>query len=151
MDFRPLDFADPQVAAMLRAHLDEMRSISPPESVHALDPARMRALPLTMWAAWEGDQLRGCGGLARLDAGDCEVKSMHVAAAARGQGVGRRILAFLLDQARAQGFSRVLLETGSSPAFAAARALYERQGFAYRGPFAGYAEDPHSVFMQLQL
>ena len=32
-------------------------------------------------------------------------------------------------------------------AFAPARALYARYGFAYRGPFGSYTEDPNSVFM----
>ncbi|HMM65526.1 MAG TPA: GNAT family N-acetyltransferase, partial [Dokdonella sp.] len=32
-------------------------------------------------------------------------------------------------------------------AFEPARALYERFGFDYCGPFADYVEDPYSVFM----
>ena len=36
-------------------------------------------------------------------------------------------------------------------AFAPARALYERFGFEYCAPFADYREDPHSVFMTVEL
>jgi uncharacterized protein YjiS (DUF1127 family) len=41
--------------------------------------------------------------------------------------------------------------TGSSDAFAPARALYARFGFVPCGPFANYAPDPNSVFMTLEL
>lgn len=44
-----------------------------------------------------------------------------------------------------------MLETGSSDYFAAARSLYRSAGFAERGPFGAYADDPHSVFMELVL
>ena len=38
----------PEVAALLREHLDEMQRISPPESVHALDLAKLRQADITM-------------------------------------------------------------------------------------------------------
>jgi putative acetyltransferase len=43
------------------------------------------------------------------------------------------------------------LETGSSEAFEPALCLYAKFGFAYCGPFADYAEGPHSVFMTREL
>lgn len=49
---------------------------------------------------------------------------MHTAETARGHGIGRAMLTHLLEAARAQGFRRVSLETGTTAAFAAARALY---------------------------
>lgn len=39
------------------------------------------------------------------------------------------------------------LETGSMDAFVPARRLYAKFGFTECGPFAGYVEDPKSVFM----
>jgi putative acetyltransferase len=61
------------------------------------------------------------------------------------------VLGFLLDQARSRAGARVLLETGSEDYFAPARRLYERHGFAVRGPFADYTDDPNSVYMELAL
>ena len=52
-----------------------------------------------------------------------------------------------LAEAQSRGYARLSLETGAEPAFAPARALYQRFGFALCAPFAGYAEDPNSVFM----
>ena len=50
-----------------------------------------------------------------------------------------------------RGLARLSLETGSQPEFAPARQLYASAGFAECGPFAGYVEDPHSVFMTRSL
>ena len=51
------DLRGPEIAALLEAHLELMRSQSPPESVHALDLESLRAPEITFWTAWEGDDL----------------------------------------------------------------------------------------------
>src|SRR5690606_7224579 len=66
---------------------------------------------------------------------------------ARRRGVAAALLEHLVQAARAQGMTRLSLETGSWPYFAAARAFYARHGFAPCGPFGDYAPDPNSVFM----
>jgi len=53
--------------------------------------------------------------------------------------------------ARARGYKRLSLETGTVEAFAPAQSLYASVGFEVCGPFADYREDPHSVFMTLRL
>ena len=67
----------PEVAALLREHLDEMQRISPPESVHALDLAKLRQADVTFWSAWSGAELLGCAALRELDGWHGEVKSMR--------------------------------------------------------------------------
>jgi putative acetyltransferase len=69
----------------------------------------------------------------------------------RRTGVAREILQRILTEARARAYLRLSLETGSQAEFLPARRLYESYGFAYCGPFSDYVEDPHSVFMTLQL
>jgi putative acetyltransferase len=49
------------------------------------------------------------------------------------------MLGHMLAEARRRGYRRVSLETGSAEAFHPARRLYESFGFAYCGPFDGYA------------
>lgn len=141
------DLTSPQVIALLQQHLADMNSHTPPESVHALDIARLRAPGVTFWSAWSDDRLAGCGALKELDATQAEIKSMRTADGFRGQGVGALVLTQLLDAARSRGYGRVSLETGSNPPFAPARRLYERHGFRYCEPFADYLDDPWSVFM----
>ncbi|HEV2366170.1 MAG TPA: GNAT family N-acetyltransferase [Caulobacteraceae bacterium] len=145
------DPARPEVAALLEAHLELMRSSSPPESVHALPIAALRAAEISFWTAWEGEALLGCGALKALGAGEGEIKSMHTAEAHRGRGVAAALLAHLIAEAKKRGWRRLMLETGSQDVFAPSRALYRRFGFSDRGPFADYWDDPNSVYMELAL
>ena len=67
---------------------------------------------------------------------------MYVAPRARGRGVGEALVHAVLDEARRRGKSEVVLEvTSNNPA---ARALYERCGFAVTG-----ATHPHPRSGQL--
>lgn len=145
------DLARPEVHALLDEHLQDMRALSPPESVHALDLERLRAPGITFWTAWEGPLLAGCGALLELDARHGEVKSMRTPRARRRMGAGRAILTHIVAVARSRSYRRLSLETGAMAAFAPAHRLYERFGFASCGPFGDYVDDPNSVFMTLRL
>ena len=69
----------------------------------------------------------------------------------RRQGIASRILEHIIEVARQRGYTHLYLETGAFPAFAPARALYERYGFEYRGPFGDYTDDSNSSFMEKKL
>nr|WP_199066642.1 GNAT family N-acetyltransferase [Chromobacterium sp. ASV5] len=141
------DLSRGEVRLLLREHLEHMRSLSPPESVHALDLERLRAADIRFWSAWAQGVLLGCGALKDLGGGAGELKSMRTTAAARGRGVGQAILLHILAEAGRAGLRRLYLETGSEPAFEPARALYRKHGFVECPPFADYRPDPNSVFM----
>ena len=145
------DLRGPEIAKLLRAHLDHAAAHSPPESIHALDLDRLRAPEITFWSAWSDGALLGCGALKALAPDHGEIKSMHTAAAHRGKGVAARLLAHILAEAKARAYRRISLETGSMDGFAPARALYARFGFRVCPPFADYREDPYSVCMTLEL
>ncbi len=146
------DLRGPDVIAFLEAHVAQMRSISPPESTHALDLAGLRAPGVWFWTAVADDgEILGCAGLKRLDHGHAELKSMRTATHATRQGVASNLVNHVLDEARGLGFTRVSLETGAEDFFAPARALYARHDFDYCEPFAGYRLDPFSVFMTRSL
>ena len=151
ISIREDDPCGPAVRPLLEAHLETMNSHSPPESVHALDVASLREPGVTFWTAWCDDVLLGCGALKEIDPRHGEVKSMHSAQAHRGKGVAAKILIHILGVARERDYHRLSLETGSMAAFASARGLYARHGFELCEPFAGYREDPNSVFMTLDL
>jgi putative acetyltransferase len=142
------DLRGAEIIAFLEAHVAELRSLSPPESSHALDLAGLRAPGVRFWTAVDDDgEILGCAALKTLDDEHGELKSMRTASHRTRQGVGSRLVAHVLEEARATGFTRVSLETGSEEFFAAAHALYARHGFAYCEPFADYRPDPLSVFM----
>src|SRR5450830_1555408 len=61
------DLSRPAIHALLEEHLRNMREISPPESVHALDLSKLRSPDIIFWTVWEDAQLIGCGALKELD------------------------------------------------------------------------------------
>ncbi len=141
------DLSGAQIAAFLDEHVQEMRAITPPESKYALDLDGLRRPEITFWSVLDGDAVVGCGALKRLDACHAELKSMRVAAARRRGGIASLLLEHLIAEARRMGFTRLSLETGSAEFFLPARRLYERFGFDYCQPFAGYQPSPHNLFM----
>ena len=145
------DLRSADVAALLQEHLEDMRRHSPPESVHALDLDKLRRPDISFWVARESGVLLGCGALKSLDAAHGEIKSMRTAKAHRGRGVGALTLEHILREARARGYRRLSLETGTPAAFDAARRLYARRGFVECAPFGDYVPDPYSTFMTLAL
>ncbi len=64
--------------------------------------------------AWQGQRVVGSGALAPGPNGAAEIKRMSVAKELRRQGLGRRILTALIEQARMCGCRRVILETTST-------------------------------------
>lgn len=151
LNIRKDDLRGQPIADFLQAHLDHMREITPPGSVHALDLEALRSPAITFWTIWDGDELLGCGALKELDAITGEVKSMRTAPAHRRKGIASHMLEHIIQEAKQRNYKHLYLETGAFPAFAPARALYTRYGFEYRGPFGEYTDDPNSVFMTKSL
>jgi putative acetyltransferase len=149
--FRIDDLSGAPTRALIARHLAGMHEHSPPKSVHAFDIDKLRTRDVTFWSAWVGEDLAGCGALKRLDDARGEIKSMRVADAFLGRGIGRALLVFIMEQARARGMRSLWLETGSAPAFTPALRLYESAGFARCRPFDRYVEDPFSIFMTREL
>lgn len=141
------DLSGPEIARFLEEHVQEMRSITPPESKHALDLDGLRKPEITFWSIMDGDTLVGCGAIKKLDADHAEVKSMRTAPTRKRSGIASLLLEHIITEARRMGFSRLSLETGSAEFFAPARRLYEKFGFEYCEPFADYRPDPLSVFL----
>ena len=145
--FQQDDLTRAPVRALIAHHLMGMRTHSPPESVHALDIDALRHPRITLWSAWAGATLVGCGALKRIDATRGELKSMRLVDAFLGRGVGKAMLAHLIDEARRCGISSLWLETGSAPAFLPALRMYEAAGFTRCEPFGDYGPGPFSIFM----
>ena len=141
------DLSGPEIARFLEEHVEQMLSITPPESKHALDLDGLRKPGITFWSVLDGDAQVGCGAIKELDACHAEVKSMRTASTRKRSGIASALLEHIITEARRMGFTRLSLETGSADFFRPARKLYEKFGFDYCEPFADYRPDPHSVFM----
>ena len=151
MEIRLDDLSGSEIADFLEEHIKDMKSISPPESKHALDLAGLRKPEITFWTVWDNNELVGCGALKELDSQHAEVKSMRTSAAARGKGIASLMIQHIIKEAEHRGYHRLSLETGAMPFFEPARRLYAKFGFTACGPFANYREDPNSVFLTKEL
>ena len=145
------DLSGPEVAALLRLHLDEMHQWSPACKVHALPLERLREPDVTFWSAWDGERLAAVGALKDLGHGRGELKSMRAAPEYRGKGAGEAILLHLLAEAQARGYTWLGLETGVPEPFLPARRLYEKHGFAECPAFGDYVSDEFSLCMDRSL
>ncbi len=151
MKIRLDDLTGPEIVGLLAKHLECMAQVSPPESRHALNLAELRQPDITFWSVWLGPELAGCGALKQLDARQGEIKSMRTASNHLRRGVASAMLRHILDEARRRSYHRVSLETGAMAYFQPAHHLYRKFGFKPCPPFAGYVEDPNSIFMTLEL
>lgn len=145
------DLMGDDIAAFLEEHIADMKSVSPPESKHALDLEGLRKSEIIFWTVWDDEKLIACGAIKHLNDFHAEMKSMRVIASLRGKGVASELMRHILEYAKNKGYKRLSLETGSMEFFLPARKLYEKFGFVYCGPFDSYIDDPNSVFMTLDL
>ena len=147
----PLDPATYEADELVARHLALMEDASPEGHNHALDLAALISSGAVLLGARLGGALVGMGAVKEIEPGHWEVKSMHVAAEARGTGTARALLDALVEAARERGARRISLETGSQSAVEPARRLYARAGFEKCGAFTGYDDAPESTFMTLDL
>jgi putative acetyltransferase len=150
----PISIDDPSagdVRALIERHLEFARATTPPEHVFALDLDGLTDPAVTFFTYRVNGDVIGMAALKHLDDSHAELKSMHTAAEARGRGVGRALVDHIVNVARERGYRRLSLETGSGPAFEAARSLYTRANFTPCEAFADYKPTPLSAYMTLSL
>jgi len=91
----------------------------------------------------------GCAALRQLGPGIAELKRMYVRPGFRGLSLGRRLVDYIIDEARQFGYEAIRLDTIRSTMSNAIR-LYEAVGFCEVAP---YCENPipDAVYMELRL
>ena len=77
---------------------------------------------------------------------DCYLEELYVVPELRGQGIGRALLRETMEVARAEGATQI--DLGTSEDDAAARALYESEGFTNR---EGNPDGPVMFFYEREL
>lgn len=101
------------------------------------------ALPRgTFLLAYRDGALVGCAGMRRRSDDDVEVKRMFIRRTHRGRGYSRDLLALVEDEARAMGFTRILMESGLAQP--EAMGLYESSGYERIPGFGHYRNEPQS-------
>jgi putative acetyltransferase len=139
----------PEVVALIDELDAFQKPLYPPECHYGIDiEALMQPHVLFAVARTSQGEAVGCGAIV-MNGDWGEIKRMFVRPAVRSQGVAQRIVAFLEAQALERAVTLVRLETGISQPDALR--FYERAGYARRGPFGDYPDDPYSIFMEKQL
>jgi putative acetyltransferase len=134
----------------LVAQLNAMAlSLTPAEFCHHMTVEQMADASTTLFVARVDGQAVAMGALRRDANGVGEVKRMFTDPAHRGRGLGGAILTRIEELARAEGFTRLVLETGSN--FDWAKRLYERAGFVSCGPLLDYPASPWNAFYEKPL
>ena len=153
MDLR-IDVDDPRaedVRALLANHLAFSRGVTPAEYSFAMDVEQLVDPVVTFFSARENGRVLGVAALKRLDDTHAELKSMHTSVAERGRGVGRALVEHIVAFARAQGYERISLETGTTDEFIPARKLYANLGFQPCEAFGEYRASAYNRFFTLSL
>jgi len=140
----------PSVIALLTASDQYHAALYPAESNHLVDVASLKTANVRFLVArLANGTVAGCGAFV-LSMDDsfktAELKRMWVAPTARGNGLGRRLLAALETQALSEGARVIRLETGIYQL--EALGLYRASGYVGRAPFGSYQRDPLSIFME---
>jgi putative acetyltransferase len=129
----------------LVAQLNAMAlTLTPAEFCHHMTVEQMADTATTLFVARVDGKAVAMGALRRDADGIAEVKRMFTDPAFRGRGLGGAILARIEELARSEGFTRLVLETGSN--FDWARRLYERAGFTSCEPFLDYPASDWNAF-----
>ena len=129
---RPVEERDvPAVVELVRATLAEFGIVfgqgASSDDALARLPRSYTAEGGAFFVAFDGDALIGTAGIGPVAPGVFELRKMYLRPAARGQGVGQRLLDACLAHVKASGGKQLVLDTTDQ--MTAAIAFYERNGF----------------------
>jgi len=139
LEVRAVPWDHPGGTALRNAQRAEVRDVYYPE----LEDSEPGPHPtaddiLVFYVAFDGERAVGTGALRGIDAEHGELKRMYVDPEYRGGGASALILQTLERDARARGWSRVVLETGDT--MLPAQRFYTRNGYTpipLFGPYIG--------------
>jgi len=124
-------------------------ALTPPEFCFHMSVEEMAGDDTTVFVARADGRAVACGALKRHAGGVGEVKRMYTRPSHRGHKIGALIVERIEALARAEGFARLVLETGDR--HPAAWTVYERAGFTRCGPVLDYPDSQWSVFYEKAL
>ena len=148
---RVRDLDDPDILTLVAKSDAYLSALYPPESNHAEPLQALIGADSAFFAGYANGQLAACGAVKRVgaDISYGEIKRVFVDEAQRGKGFAIAIMRHLEAHLSGIGIELARLEAG--PLQPEALALYEKLGYALRGPFGDYQPDPLSVFMEKRL
>lgn len=139
----PIDPSDPQARACVNAYISELDTrfeagFDPGRSISA-DDEELRPPAGVLVLAWLGERPVGCGALKFHRDAVADLKRMWVDSAARGRGIGRRLLTELEAIAASQGIRTLRLETNGT--LVEAITLYRSAGYV---EVPAFSDEPYA-------
>ena len=148
LDIRTESALSPDARALIAASQAALEAVYAADEIFSLAPEELASPNAQFLVARVDGKAVGCIALVdNIRYG--ELKRLFVDAAARGLGLGQRLVAEAEAAARDVGLKVLRLETG--PELVPAVKLYRSLGYRERGPFGDYADPPCSLFMEKRL
>ena len=145
------DLTHPDVQSLIAMHVTDMDVHSPQDSSYTLDLTELQHEKITVWTIWEDSRLLGCGALHELAPHWAEVKSMRTHPDHLRKGIAAKMMDHIMTVADQRGYTKLSLETGTTPAYDPALKLYRKYGFKNGEVFADYRESPFNQFLHLDI
>ena len=119
--------------------------------METLEAEHARPTGIILLARLEDGTPAGCAMTHAITPQISEVKRVYVSPEARGRGIARKLMIASMEQARADGFTQMVLDTSHD--LAPAQALYDALGFTRCGPYQDIPTSmlPHLVFFKTDL
>lgn len=128
----------------LIAKLDEdLYQRYPADEVHLVDFTDPSINEIVFIVAYLNEVPVGCGAIRPIDAESTELKRFFVELSLRKQGIAKRMLDFLENQAKELGFNNIKLETGAAQPEAVN--FYEKYGYLAIAKFGEYVDCESSL------
>lgn len=147
----PCSFWAPGVMHVLAEHARFCAANGPLRSGVMLSLSELEGHRTLLLVAWDNSEYVGAIGLRLLDEKSAELRFLHVLERCRGIGSGRMLVAAALDAARQQRASRVIVEIGSTSAYAPAAALYRCVGFRECQTYCEHVPRPGRLLLALKM
>ncbi len=143
VDVVAVDPESPDARACLAGYVAELRQRFPEgfEEADLVRPREVRGEAGAFLVAYEDGVAVGCGAVRVLEPGLGEIRNVWVAAAARGLGLGRTLMARLEGEAARRGLKAVRL--GTHPALSEALQMYATSGYT---EIPQYAPEAHAQY-----
>lgn len=140
------------VRAMIRELNAHLSPLSPPEFCFQMTAEQIADTATTLFVVRdERGYALGMGALKRHADGVAEVKRMYTRPEFRGRRIGRAVLKRIEGLARAEGFTRLVLETGIERTHGESWRLYQRNGFVRCGVVLDYPDGEWNAFFEKSL
>jgi len=153
IEIAPISPEEDSVQYLLQQLNEYLEKIYPSESNYIDSVDELKKQNVVFLGASIDAQVVGCGAVKFLqdDISYGEIKRVYVCNAARGRGIAEALMRGLEAAAIDRKVKVLRLETGHQQP--EALGLYEKLGYACRGPFASYIHDNNelSLFMEKQL